>query len=90
MNTPDSPTHGNQSPQEDPINDPKVNPIGQEVITNADETENVTNKDGSVANADAIEAELSESEPDTALNADSNITNDNGKSDTTADKEELF
>lgn len=90
MKTPDSPTPGSRSPQEDPKTDPKVNSTEKEVITNADEADHVTNKDGAVADIDDIETELSESEPDTALNADNHITNDDGRSDTTADKEEIF
>ncbi|RFZ92133.1 hypothetical protein D0C36_11865 [Mucilaginibacter conchicola] len=90
MNTPNNPTPGNNSPQEDPKTDPKVNQAEQEVITNADEADHVTNKDGAVADTGAIESDLSESEPDTALNADNHITNDDGKSDTTLDKEDIF
>lgn len=90
MNTPNSTEHGNKTPQEEPKDGPKANATEQEVITNADDVDHVTNKDGAVADTDAIETELSESEPDTALNADNHITNDDGKSDTTADKDEIF
>ncbi|MBL4676545.1 MAG: hypothetical protein JKY70_10135 [Mucilaginibacter sp.] len=90
MNTFNNPTTGNKAPQEDPKDDPKVNRTGQEIITNADEADHVTNKDGAVADSDAIETELKESEPDGATNADNHITNDDGKSDATANNEELY
>ncbi|QXV65761.1 hypothetical protein INP83_01290 [Mucilaginibacter sp. 21P] len=90
MKTPDSPTPGNKSPKENTDNDPKVNAAEREVITNNEESEQVTNNDGTVADTEAAEADLSESEPDTASNADTYVTNNDGKSDTTADKDEIF
>ncbi|TWR23897.1 hypothetical protein FPZ42_17975 [Mucilaginibacter achroorhodeus] len=90
MKTPDSPTPGNKSPKKNTDNDPKVNAAEREVITNNEESEQVTNNDGTVADTQADEADLSESEPDTASNADNHVTNNDGKSDSTADKDEIF
>lgn len=82
MNTPDSPTPGSKFPLEGETGDPKVNAAGQDVITNKDDTNQVTNKDGAVADTDGITEALSESGPTTELNADNHITNnDTGSTD---------
>jgi hypothetical protein len=75
MNTPDSPTTGSNSPLEDETGDPKVNTSEQDVVTNKDDTESITNNDGLVADTDGITETLSESAPATDLNADNHITN---------------
>ena len=64
---------------QNPTGDPKVNAVEQDVITNSDETDKIVNQDGVVADTAGIEETLSESEPSTALNADTGITNDTGK-----------
>jgi hypothetical protein len=81
MNTPDSPTPGSNPQGEN--GDPKVNAAEKEVITNNDDTEEVTNNDGLVADTDGITEALSESSPSTDLNADNRVTNSDG-SDTNA------
>jgi hypothetical protein len=75
MNTPDSPTPDNKFPLEGETGDPKVNPTEKDAITNKDDTSRILNKDGVVADTDAIEETLSESEPSAALNVDNQITN---------------
>ncbi|MBB5397083.1 hypothetical protein [Mucilaginibacter sp. AK015] len=59
MNTPNSPAPGNKFPLEGETGDPKVNAAEQDVITNKDDTEKVTNKDGAVADMDGITETLS-------------------------------
>lgn len=90
MNTPDSPTPGSQFPLEGETGDPKVNAAEQDVITNKDDTNYVTNKDGAVADTDAIEETLSESEPSTDLNADNQITNNDSAGTNPLEPDEQF
>lgn len=66
------------TPLQTPAGDPKVNAVEQDVITNSDETDKIVNQDGVVADTAGIQETLSESEPSTALNADTDITNDTG------------
>ena len=78
MNTPDSPAPGSNFPSEGEASDPKINSAEQYVITNSDDTEQVTNKDGVTADPDGITETLAESNPATDLNADNHITNNDG------------
>ena len=90
MNTPDSATPGSQFPLEGETGDPKVNTAEQDVITNKDDTNHVTNKDGAVADTGAIEETLSESEPSTDLNADNQITNNDSAGTNPLEPDEQF
>jgi hypothetical protein len=90
MNTPDSPTPGSKFPLESETGDPKVNAAEQDVITNKDDTETATNKDGAVADMDGITETLSESEPATALNADNHITNNDSAATDNLEADEQF
>ena len=90
MNTPDSPTPGNKFPLEGETGDPKVNTAEQDVITNKDDTEKVTNKDGAVADTNGITETLSESEPTTELNADNHITNNDSAATDKLEPDEQF
>jgi hypothetical protein len=90
MNTPDSRTKGEKIPLEGETSDPKVNATGQDVITNKDDTEKVTNKDGVVADTDAITETLSESEPTTELNADNHVTNNDSAATDELEPDEKF
>ena len=57
--------------------DPKIDSTEQNVVTNSDESTKVVNQDGAVADMEGIQETLSESEPSTAVTADSEaITND--------------
>jgi hypothetical protein len=90
MNTPDSPTPGSKFPLAGETGDPKVNAAEQDVITNKDDTGQVTNKDGAVADTDGVTETLSESEPTTELNADSHITNNDSGSTDELEPDEQF
>ena len=90
MSTPDSPTPGSKSPLEGETGDPKVNAAEQDVITNKDDTEKVTNKDGAVADTDGITETLSESEPTTELNADNHVTNNDSAATDELESDERF
>ncbi|RYU89269.1 hypothetical protein EWM62_13090 [Mucilaginibacter terrigena] len=90
MNTPDSPTPGNKFPLEGETGDPKVNAAEQDVITNKDDTEKATNKDGVVADIGGIAETLSESEPTTELNADNHITNNDSAGTDELENDERF
>lgn len=90
MNTPDSPNPGGKFPLEGETGDPKVNAAQQDVITNKDDTEKVTNKDGAVADTDGITETLSESEPTTDLNADNQITNNDSAATDELEPDEKF
>nr|WP_067062256.1 hypothetical protein [Mucilaginibacter sp. L294] len=88
MNTPDSPNPG--SPLAGEPGDPKKNATEQDAITNKDDTEKVTNKDGAVADTDGITETLSESEPGTELNADNHITNNDSAATDKLEPDERF
>lgn len=90
MKTPDSPSPGSKFPLEGETGDPKVNAAEQDVVTNKDDTESVTNKDGAVADIDGITETLSESEPGTDLNADNHITNNDSAATNGLESDEKF
>ncbi|QHS54710.1 hypothetical protein GWR56_03800 [Mucilaginibacter sp. 14171R-50] len=90
MNTPNSPAPGNKFPLEGGTGDPKVNAAEQDVITNKDDTEKVTNKDGAVADMDGITETLSGSEPSAGLNADNQITNNDSAATDELEPDEQF
>jgi Tol biopolymer transport system component len=62
--------------------DPKVNADGKEIVTNKDETNQVTNNDGLTADSDGIQETLTEDDPTFDLNADKEtITNNDAAGD---------
>ena len=68
MSTPE-----NKVPAPDPNGGPKTNKAEQGIVTNADEADMVVNTDGAdgaIADMDGIQETLSDTEPSTALNAD--------------------
>lgn len=56
--------------------DPKNKTTGHEAVTNADEADKVVNADGVIASQEGIQETLSESSPQTTLNADSTAATD--------------
>ena len=90
MNTPNSPAPGEKAPSEGETGDPKVNAAEHDVITNSDDTEKATNKDGAVADQEAITEKLSESEPTTELNTDTQITNNDSAATNELEPDEQF
>jgi len=86
MSTPE-----NNVPAQEPNGGPKTNKTGQDIVTNADEADKVVNKDGAdgaVADMDGIQETLSDSEPSTALNADTQATDSQiASGDTVTDAE---
>lgn len=90
MITPESSVPRNDTPKQNISPDPKAKQPEEGAITNADEADKVTNNDEVTTQPQATETELSESEPETASNADTHVTNSDGNSDTTATSEEIF
>ncbi|PAW93089.1 hypothetical protein CKK33_06105 [Mucilaginibacter sp. MD40] len=90
MNPPESSAPKNDTPKQNISPDPKAKQAGEGAITNADEADKVTNNDDVTPLPEATETELSESEPETASNEDTHVTNNDGNSDTTATSEEIF
>ena len=86
MSTPES-----NVPAHDPNDGPKTNKTGQDIVTNADEADKVVNKDGAdgaVADMDGIQETLSDSEPSSELNADTQATDSQiASGDTVTDAE---
>ncbi len=90
MNTPGSTAPKNDTPKQNISPDPKAKQPDEGAITNADEADKVTNNDELTTQPETTETELSVSEPETASNADTHVTNSDGNSDTTATSEEIF
>ncbi|RFZ83201.1 hypothetical protein DYU05_13750 [Mucilaginibacter terrenus] len=65
----------NKAPKQDANFDNNVESNQQDAVTNTEESNKVVNQDNVVADTEAIETTLSDSEPSTALNADHAITN---------------